>query len=87
MISQYSLAPYVSLVLGFFQFLFFFPLEGLDQALLCMDTECISQPKVADLSGRTCPSVISQQENNSSFNTDTTSSRSPYTARQKICLS
>lgn len=50
MISQYSLAPYVSFVL-FFSFLFFFPLEGLEQALLCMDSESTSQPKVADLSG------------------------------------
>lgn len=87
MISQYSLAPYVSFVLGFFLFLFFFPLERLEQALLCMNSESTSQPKVTNLSGQTRPSVISQQENNSSFNIDTTSSHNPYTARQKICLS
>lgn len=36
---------------GFFSVLFFFPLEGLEQALLCMNSESTSQPKVADLSG------------------------------------
>lgn len=30
LISQYSLAPYVSFVLGFFLLLFFFCLEGLE---------------------------------------------------------
>lgn len=34
----------------FFLFVFFFPLEGLEQALLCMNSESSSQPEVTNLS-------------------------------------
>lgn len=61
-----------SFLLVFLLLVFFFPLEGLEQALLCMHSESTSQPEVTNLSEQTHPSVISQQENNSSLDIDTT---------------